>query len=266
MSPTTVVKYLQLTWLIKKHSIQSAMEYKFSFVSQIVGMFVNDLLLIQIWTIFFARFPAINGWQFQDTAEVMAITITSFSVVFILAPGVNRLAENITKGNLDYYLAFPQNVLWHISVVGLEMSPIGDLLCGITMFFIYVPFTVTNFVLFAIATITSAMMLFGIILVYHSLTFYVGKFEEAADQGQQAVMSTSMYPQNVFNGVLKILLMTVIPAFFVNTLPQRILANFSWYDLGWLLTVSILVNIIGILLFHYGLKRYESGNMFQVRT
>jgi ABC-2 type transport system permease protein len=94
---TTVAKLLKITYHIKKHSLLGAMEYKFSFISRILGMLINDILLISIWTIFFARFPTVNGWTYIDTMQVMAISVTSFSLVHIIVPGTNRLSEEITK-------------------------------------------------------------------------------------------------------------------------------------------------------------------------
>jgi ABC-2 type transport system permease protein len=260
---TTVAKLLKITYHIKKHSLLGAMEYKFSFISRILGMLINDILLISIWTIFFARFPTVNGWTYIDTMQVMAISVTSFSLVHIIVPGTNRLSEEITKGNLDYYLTFPQSVLWHVIVMGIDISTIGDLLFGIFLVAWYVP--VSGIPLFLVAIISATLIMFAVLLIYHSLTFYLGKFEEAAAQGQEAILSTGMYPQTAFKGVLKIALMTVVPAFFVNTLPQRMFANFTWSDLGFLLAVVVLLNTIAITLFYRGLKRYESGNMFQVR-
>ncbi len=263
---TTAAKYIRLTFLIKKHSLLGAMEYKFSFFSQILGMVINDILLVPIWGIFFARFPSVNGWTYQDTIQVLIISTASFSIVHIMASGLNKLSEIITKGDLDYYLAFPQDVLWHSVVMGINLSAIGDLIFSIILIVLYIPFTFTNLGLLALAITCSSAILFATLLIYHTITFYVGKFEEAAAQGQEAILSTSMYPQTAFNGFLKILIMTVIPAFFIDTIPQRLLSSFSWSDLFILLAISIGLNIIAILFFRRGLKRYESGNMFQVRV
>lgn len=260
---TTAVKLAKLTYHLKKHSILGAMEYKFSFISQIIGMIVNDLLLVPIWMIFYSRFPTVNGWTFIDTIQLLAISTICFSLVHIIVPGTVRLSENITKGNLDYFLAFPQSVLWHVLVIGIDISAIGDLAFGIVLAFIFLP--LASMPLLALSILLSAMIMFGVLLIYHSLTFFVGKFEEAAAQGQEAILSTSMYPQTAFTGALKITLMTIIPAFFINTVPQRFLAHFTWSDLGILLLTALIVNAIAVWLFYKGLKRYESGNMFQVR-
>ncbi len=260
---TTVVKLFKITYQLKKHSLLGAMEYKFSFITQVVGMILNDLLLVPIWTIFYSRFPSVNGWTFTDTIQLLAISTICFSLVHIIVPGTTRLSENITKGNLDYFLAFPQSVLWHVLVIGIDISAIGDLLFGIVLLLIFIP--ITSYPLLVVSIFLSALIMFGTLLVYHSLTFFLGRFEEAAAQGQEAILSTSMYPQTAFTGALKITLMTVIPAFFINTVPQRLFAHFNWTDLGILLVVAIVVNTVAIWLFHKGLKRYESGNMFQVR-
>ena len=75
---TNLGVYLSLTWEMVKMNVLSAMEYRVSFIMQIVGMIVNDIGLIALWFIFFEKFPEIRGWTFQDTAALFAITTVQF--------------------------------------------------------------------------------------------------------------------------------------------------------------------------------------------
>src|SRR5262245_48288652 len=114
MSLSTVGKYLSLGWEMTKLSVLSAMEYRTSFLIQVIVMAVNNTAFLILWYIFFQKFPVINGWTFQDTVLLEALVAVNFSLVMIFGRGAFELARNITKGELDYFLSFPKNVLWHV--------------------------------------------------------------------------------------------------------------------------------------------------------
>ena len=44
-------------WEYFKVNLQSAMEYRVSFIMQVVFMFLNDVIWIIFWMIFFNKFP-----------------------------------------------------------------------------------------------------------------------------------------------------------------------------------------------------------------
>ena len=51
--------YLIAQW---KSNFASAMEYRAAFISQIVGMFINNAVYFAFWLVFFDRFKEIRGW------------------------------------------------------------------------------------------------------------------------------------------------------------------------------------------------------------
>ena len=53
---STVAKYINLSFEIIKTNILTAMEYRTSFLIQVLGMIVNDTALIFVWVIFFKQF------------------------------------------------------------------------------------------------------------------------------------------------------------------------------------------------------------------
>lgn len=53
------LKFLFAVW---KANLQSAMEYRASFLSQMIGMMVNNAIYFLIWVIFFDRFKEVRGW------------------------------------------------------------------------------------------------------------------------------------------------------------------------------------------------------------
>jgi ABC-2 type transport system permease protein len=262
---STAAKYIKLTFHITKTSILSAMEFRASFLTQVVGMIVNDIALVSLWLIFFKRFPAVNGWTLDDTKLVFAITTTNFAIVFILGRGAFDLARSIHQGELDHYLAYPMNVLWHVAVSKTEISAIGDLFFGIAIFVLMGHPTFERTVMYVVFSVLSAGIMYNFIVISQTIGFFFRNFEEAAQDMFHALLGFTFYPQTVFNGALKVIMLTVLPAFFIASIPVQMIKAFSW-DLAlsafgfWVLTLWIAVSF-----FNHGLKKYESGNLIGVK-
>jgi Protein of unknown function (DUF990). len=79
------------------------------------------------------------------------------------------------------------------------------------------------------------------------------------------MVSFMFYPQSVFTGVLKILTMTVLPAFFMITLPISLIIEFNWIYFAIFVLSVIVGTVFALWVFNKGLARYESGNLMTTR-
>jgi ABC-2 type transport system permease protein len=79
------------------------------------------------------------------------------------------------------------------------------------------------------------------------------------------MITFSTYPAAVFQGAVKILLFTAIPAAFITLLPVEALRSLSLGKAALAVLGSTAVLVLGVAVFHHGLKRYESGNLLALR-
>lgn len=259
------ISYIRLSWGMTTMGILSAMEYRISFLMQIAGMIINNIAFILLWIIFFAKFPILNGWTFQDTALLFAVVGLNYSLVMIFANGSMRLARTITSGELDYYLSYPKNPLWFVSVSKTDVSAIGDLIFAIAIFFLSGNITTEKIFLTATMSVITALIFYNFIVITQSLSFYFGNFEDAAEHMVNALMGFTLYPQTVFGGAIKVVMFTILPAFFIATLPVEIVKHFNIYSFLTLILFWLVTFCAAILIFKQGLKRYESGNLLNMK-
>jgi ABC-2 type transport system permease protein len=267
MSQLMVVKnsfwaYVRLTWEMSKFSLLSAMEYRMSFWVKIFGMIVNDLFHIFAWVVLYQSF---HGWVFQDTALLFAIFLTMSGIFIYFAAGTLHIAKNIAEGKLDYYLSLPKNPLWHMVVDRTEIFGLADVVIGIVLFALFGNPDLQRILLFLGVVFISIIILIAYTIFVQSLAFFVGDFEETAERWFWTLFGFGFYPQNIFFGPMKLVTLTVLPAFFVFTVPTRLLTSFDWMDLLLLVLVAAASFLISIQVFQIGLKRYESGNLINVR-
>lgn len=260
----TAVKYISLTFQMTRVAIISAMEYRFSFLFQVFGMIFNDFAFVLLWFIFFKRFPSIHGWGFHEMIVLLAVSTVNFSIVLLFCGGVVRISRVIANGELDYFLALPKNVLWHVCVCRTDISALGDFAFGVAMFFLS-GISISKGALFFIVCAASSIILLNFLIFTQSLAFYFGNFEEASDALCHGLLGFTLYPQSTFFGALKIVVMTILPAFFISAVPVRIIQKFDWKDVLSLALVVLFSSIIAYFSFYRGLRRYESGNMIHAK-
>lgn len=260
-----VKKYFGLIWEVVKTNLMTAMEYRMSFILQVIGMMANDLLMIVLWVIFFQRFGEVNGWTFQDTVMLWSITTVNFAIVMVMCRGVFELAKTITRGDLDYYLSFPVDTLWYVAVSQMSVPAVGDLFFGVMLYLLFGDLSLSGITLYIFLCGVTAWIFFNFIVLTQSIAFFVGNFEEAAEQWYHSLLGFTLYPQSVFHGVLKMLMFTLVPAFFIATLPVDLINQFSWEKIFWLFGLGLITFLIAVGLFRRGLKRYESGNLISFK-
>ena len=57
------LKFLLAVW---QANLLSVMEYRISFITQVLGMMLNDFMYFAIWIIFFQQFKDVRGWGIGD--------------------------------------------------------------------------------------------------------------------------------------------------------------------------------------------------------
>lgn len=267
MSLSTLAKYIRLNFAMTKLSILSAMEYSGAFWMQVIGMFINDFAILLLWYVMFLSFPTINGWQFQDMITLFGLATCNFAFMMILFGGVNNVAKTITMGELDYYLALPKPVLWHLLSSRTDIAAIGDLFFGLMLFFVFGAQTFVQGIAFLSMVILSGAIMLNILIILHSLAFYFTAFEEVVYQYFGIMLGFAFMPQSVFTGgFIRLIMLTIFPAYFVVSLPASMIQLWNWQSFALLCGFWLTTFVLALSIFHRGLRRYESGNLISIRT
>jgi len=259
-----VKKSIKFIFEYFKINLQSIMEYRISFLTQASFMFVNDIFWVIFWFIFFNKFPLINNWGFTDIMAMFVVITFAWGLVGFVFGNFKHLAEIIRDGQLDFYLALPKEELTHILISKSKFDAFGDLLFGIILAIIFVPFV--KIPLLLVLVLISSIILLGFAIILGSLSFYFGSSVEIADRGLMGVLTFASYPFSAFSGFTRFILLTIIPAGFITGIPVELLKFFDWKWFIILVVFAILIFGISLIIFKKGVKKYESGNLISVRV
>ncbi len=257
--------YLGLVAGYLKANISMEMEYRASFVTRVLGMLLNDCMWLAFWVLYFTRFPALSGWERNDVVALWAVTAFGFGIAYSLFGNSRSLARIIVNGDLDFYLVYPKDVLLHVLCSKMDVTALGDALFGPLVYFSIVRPGPGRAVLFFLSGLAVAAVFLGFTVIAHSLAFFIGNSETLASQLFDAMVAFATYPSDIFQGAVKVVLFTAIPAGFINSIPVRVIKKGDPAFLALVATAAAVLMFGGRALFRLGLRRYESGNLVRAR-
>ena len=260
------MKELKFLFAIWKANLLSAMEYRAAFLSQVIGMIVNDFMYFVIWIIFFDRFHDVRGWGLNDMYVTYGVLASSFGLVSMLFGNAFYLTDIITKGRLDYYLSMPRPVLLHAVSSRMIVSGVGDFSYGFISYGLSGFLTWDGLLRFVLATLFAAAVFAAFLILIQSLSFWLGVMSNLSALALNAMLTFGIYPITLFDNYAKLILFTIIPAALMGAIPAEFIRAFTWQTLAQMLVGAVAFLLIAIAVFRVGLKRYESGSAIQVEV
>jgi ABC-2 type transport system permease protein len=258
----SLLRFMLTTW---KLNFAGAMEFRLSFSMTVGTMILNNFVWVFFWGIYFTKFPLVNGWTLQDVMMMQAVACGAYGVAAVFFGNAFGIANLVSTGQLDTYLAQPKPVLLHVLISRMTISAIGDLLFTFILFGMYGTHTVEGFLKLMLAIVLGGAIYVFFNVLAQSLAFYIGNAEGLGQQFFMAFLTLTTYPTDIFRGIGRIILFTVLPAGFISYLPIGLLRDvqpdFLWKVAG----MTILLALLSTWVFSRGLKRYSSGNMMTVR-
>jgi len=247
-------------------NLASAAAYRASFVGQAVFMMLNNTIFLAFWWVFFERFRQIGEWRLTDLLTLYGTAAFAFGLSAVLLGNCTRLSSFIVQGSLDAYLTLPRDPLLHILMSRMSPAALGDMVFGVILVFLFTPTGVVKFPLFVVVGVLGAIVFASFAVMAHSLSFFFGSAEGVGKLLHEAVLTFSLYPERIFGGTMHLALYTVLPAAFMSHVPVRLLHEPSASLLAGLAAAAAVWAIAAWGFFHYGLRRYESGNLVAPRT
>jgi ABC-2 type transport system permease protein len=257
--------YLALAAAYTRLNLRAQLEYRGAFISQVVAMFINDGVWVLFWVLFFSRFPVLRGWTAQDVVTLWALAASGFGLGHALYGNSLQLAGLIAQGQLDVWMLYPRALLPHMLLGRMSATAWGDLLFGLVVYIGFVRPDAAHLALFALLVCSVALLFVGFSVLSGSLTFFLGNGTALSEQWRMSLLSFSTYPSILFEGGVKLLLFTVVPAGFVSALPIAALRGLSLADAALSLAGAFAIALAGALVFAIGMRRYESGNLMEMR-
>lgn len=255
-----VKNQLRVTIKTVKYALMREMINKTSFIMNIAFMVLNNASFIIQWIVIYSLKEDVGGYTFNQVLLLWAIAASTYGFSHFLFEKSYSLSDTITNGKLDSFLVQPKNVLISAITTDISVSALGDILYGYIVLGIS-GLTVTKFLLFMLFSITGAIVITDIAVLLGSLSFWFGKSDMIADTGNSLMTNFATYPDGIFKGVSRILLLTVIPIGLTSYFPVWIMTKFDLKLTLLIIGIVIILTVFTFIVFYRGLRRYSSSNL-----
>lgn len=262
---TEVRKNIKLIGKYFLLNLSGAMEYRASFLIQVIGMALNNSAFLVFWWLLFDKMGNIGGYSFSDVVLLWGLASSSYGFGYIIFGNMRNISDIIINGELDTYLLQPKNVLINLLASNTVVSAWGDLAYGYILFFVARGIDIKGLFLFTLFCITGALIYASVLVIAHSLTFHLGNAVYIASTIEEFLLSFSIYPEGIFKGLTLFILYTAVPAAFVTYIPVNMIREFSIVKFLILLVFMLVYLTLAFVIFKRGLKKYESGNLINTR-
>jgi viologen exporter family transport system permease protein len=249
-----------------KSQLGASFALRAAFFTSAAFMLLNDLLFLITWWLIMQRFGHVRGWQIEDVMCLYGVSAGGYGLCVIVFGGVYDLSRKIQDGELDTFLVQPKNVLFQALASQTRPSGWGDVVAAVVLFVMSGLVSWRSLPWLGIALCCSAVTFVACGVVMHSLAFWLGRIHTLSRSLWEFTLSFSLYPPALFEGGLKVILFTLLPAGFVSYLPVELIRHPSPLALVAAVGGTSLYAVFALWLFARGLRHYGSGNRFSVKV
>ena len=259
------IKELKITFLSVKYSIMKEMLNKFTFLTNVIFMILNNASFILEWVIIFSIKLEIAGYGMREVLLLWGVASGTYGLSHLFFGNSIHLSDLIVNGELDAYLVQPKDVLLSAISSRCEISAIGDIIYSYIMLILY-GFNIASFILYTLGIICGAVIYTSVMVIYHSLAFWFGKVDTIAETVGMIFINFATYPGTTFKGTVRFLLYTLTPVGIANYLPVNMVFSFDLPLFMILIGCTFAFAFLAHGIFDRGLMNYSSSNLMNARV
>ena len=265
-----MIKGLRVFFIMIKMNCKSYFKYMgwsalASYLSHITG-YLTKFMVLYVTVRLFNNLGGFNMWQIFI---LYSIDLLAYALANMFLQPFWSTYGLIARGELDEYLTKPVYVLPFIMAKGFQLGYIAHISLSVAV--LVVSFTMLKMVvtpalllilIFSILCGVCIYMVFGSIPGF--LAFWLGNTDNLRNLIGFTIRNVTTYPLSIYPTFIRLLFTVCIPYAFINYYPTLTILDMI-SDTKKLLYLSLagiialLCIVLMVLVFHKGLKRYESA-------
>jgi len=252
-----------------KVNIRAEMQLKAAFVTQIIGMILNDSAFILIWAIFFQVMGKINGWGSVEMLGAQSIHMFTFGIVMGFFYGAHNICDYVANGQLDNFLLTPRSLYMRIISSSFSVPAIGDIFFGFVIYLVFVAQAQLNVwqIILTLAILPATVLMFlNMIVIFGMVGFFLYDAGDIQHNLVDLYITPGIFPGGLFEGLIRVFFLFIFPALMISSFPIEIIKNYSVIGLITIWGLAIFWTFVANKLLNFVRKRYESGNLIGARN
>lgn len=260
-----ITRYLRLAAIFAGASISAQLEYRANFlISLITSLLTAGGSLLGLLVVSGDGQP-IGGWSYREAAVVVGLfTLVQGVVGAFLRPNLNKIAEAVRLGTMDFTLLKPIDAQFIVSTRNISLFQAIDVLLGLGIVAwagAGLPgLTPAGVLVGALLMLAGLLIVYAIWFMLSATAFWFVKVENLTDLFN-GLFRAGQFPVSAYPGWVRLLFTFVVPVAFVTTVPaEALIGRFQPLSaLAALLAASLLL-LAARLLWRLALASYTSAS------
>lgn len=249
--------------------MRSGMQYRVSFVAEVLGCFLVTCLDFIALFLLMTRFRTIGDWTLAEVAFLYGTSSISFSVAELAAGSFDFFDRLVVRGGFDRLLLRPLPIAFQLATGAFHVRRVGRLIQGLLAllyaFHLLQPaWAAGQWVFFAFMLLGGALFFLAIFITGAAAAFWTPQTSELTNMFTYGGQFMTSYPMHIYQDWLRSFFTFVVPMVFINFLPAvHLLAKGDPLGLpSWVPFLSPFVAVsalaVSLALFRLGVRYYQS--------
>lgn len=246
-------------------NIRCMMQYKVSFLLNVLGQFFVSFNVFLGVYFMFQRFSNVKGFTYSEVLLCFSVALMEFSLAEMTARGFDNFSGMVRTGSFDLILARPRNEILQVLGSQFELTRIGRMLQAVVMFIYGINHCEVDWNVFKVITVIFMLIggtaLFsGLFLIYAALCFFTLEGLEVMNIFTDGAREYGKYPIGIYGKKMLIFTTFFIPYALVQYYPLLYVLGRTdnmWYIALPLAAILFLIPCYG--LWRFGVRHYKSS-------
>ncbi len=252
--------------------MKGKLEYNMSLVFELIANTILISVFFSGFFVIFYNFDSIGGWNKYETLFMMTSSWLTYSVsCFFFWSPMKDMGELVRTGKLDLYLCRPISPMVYLILEQFQYTFIPRLTLALVFWIISIKkiaivWNPVAIFYYAISMVSAFVIYSSITVITGSISFWAIKSEAIVSlltNNNYGLKNFSDYPITIYGESTAIFLTFVIPYALTGYYPiAHLLGKEVPFPVAVYLSplVALFIAAISLVLWHMGLRRYESAS------
>lgn len=258
-------RYLRLIRVFLAASLSVQLEYRANFVVSLIGALLTAGGALFGLLVLAGDGQPIGGWSFREATVVVGLfTLVQGFIGALLFPNLNKIAEAVRLGTMDFNLLKPIDTQFLVSTRNIDVFRVIDVVIGIGLIIWGVRgsggFSWSGLLLGMILTLAALLIVYAIWFILTTTAFWFVKVENITELFN-GLFRAGQFPVTAFPGWVRIFFTVVVPIAFVTTVPAAaLIGRLNPGNTLAALAVALVLLVIARWFWHYAIGSYTSAS------
>ena len=204
--------------------LRSQLQYRTSFVLDVVGTFVISFLDFVAILIIFANVPQLGSWSVSEVALLYGIACLAFAITDLVVGHLDLFPQTLRDGTFDLVLIRPRPALFMVLTADFQIRRLGRISQAVVVLVfalttLHLEWTAERAVVLGVAIVTGALIFIAIWVAVICIAFWTVDGHQAANAFTYGGVTLAQYPIEIYDRWLRRFFAYVMPVAFVAYFP-----------------------------------------------